>query len=221
MSDLQAEGASPTRISPARPSSINPLVWARWLYDWTLSWADHPYGFSALCALSMIEAIFFPIPPDVLLIALVLGSRTRWFKFALGCTIASILGGLIGYAVGAFAWQGLEPIFYDYIPGFTAAKFESYQASYNEHGFWVVFTAGFTPIPFKVITISAGVFSTNLPIFVVASLLSRGARFFLVAWLLQRYGEPIRERIEKHFNILTLVFTALLIGGVALLKYLH
>ena len=197
-----------------------PLGWVRRLYDWTLSWAKTPYGFVALCALSFIEAIFFPIPPDVLLIALTLGARPKWFKFALGCTVASVVGGLVGYSVGSYAWSGLEPVFYQYIPGFTEVKFEKIRALYAEYDFWVVFTAGFTPIPFKVITVSAGVCSINLPVFVIASALSRGARFFLVAWLLQRYGEPIQAFIEKRFNLLTLIFTCLLIGGFALVKLL-
>ena len=221
MSQLDSPEANPppsSGIEASRPSG--PLSWVRRLYDWTLSWADTPHGFLALCLLSFIEAIFFPIPPDVLLIALTLGARAQWFKFALGCTVASVIGGLIGYSLGAYSWEPLAPIFYDHIPGFTAAKFEKIRTLYADYDFWVVFTAGFTPIPFKVITVSAGVCAINLPIFVIASALSRGARFFLVAWLLRKYGEPIRTFIERRFNLLTLVATALLVGGFALLKLL-
>ena len=206
--------------SQSKSNAKGPLGLIRKLYDWTLAWAQTPHGFLALCLLSFIEAIFFPIPPDVLLIALVLGARQKWFKFALGCMIASVVGGLVGYAAGAYSWEALAPIFYNYIPGFTEHKFEKIRDLYDQYDFWVVFTAGFTPIPFKVITVSAGVCSINLPVFIIASALSRGARFMLVAWLLNRYGEPIRAFIERKFNVLTLVFTALLIGGFALIKLL-
>ena len=218
---LNESQTNPSTVSSQTNSvAKGPLAWIRQLYDWTLAWAETPHGFLALFLLSFIEAIFFPIPPDVLLIALVLGARQKWFKFALGCMLASVMGGLVGYAVGAYSWEALAPIFYDYIPGFTEHKFEKIRALYDQYDFWVVFTAGFTPIPFKVITVSAGVCSINLPIFVIASALSRGARFMLVAWLLNHYGEPIREFIERKFNVLTIIFTALLIGGFALVKLL-
>lgn len=204
--------------SPSTSVGSGPLSWPRRLYDWTLSWADHPYGFAALCVLALVEAVIFPIPPDVLLIALVLGARERWFRLALGCTLASMAGGLIGYGLGSAAWSSLSEFFYHYIPGFTEAKFQTIEARYQEYDFLVVFTAGFTPIPYKIITVSAGVCKINLFIFMIASVISRGARFFLVAWLLKRYGEPIREFIERRFNILTLGFTVLLIGGFLLLK---
>ena len=205
-------------LQTQKSRSISPLSWVRRLYDWTLCWAETPHGLLALCILSFVEAIFFPIPPDVLLIALTLGAREKWFKFALGCTIASVIGGLVGYMLGAFAWGSIEPFFYTYIPGFTNQKFEMIRSHYQNYDFWVVFTAGFTPIPFKVITVSAGACDINLPIFVIASALSRGARFFLVAWLLKRYGAPIRLFIERKFNLLTLIATALIIAGFALLK---
>ena len=208
------------KTSSLPPAGTGPLSWPRRLYDWTLSWADHPYGFVALCVLSLIEAIFFPIPPDVLLIALVLGARSHWFRLALGCTLASMTGGLIGYGLGWAAWTSLSAYFFQYIPGFTPEKFQNIEALYQQYDFWVVFTAGFTPIPFKIITVSAGVCKINLLIFMIASVISRGARFFLVAWLLRCYGEPIREFIERRFNILTLLFTSLLIGGFLILKVL-
>ena len=204
--------------SSSSTSPSGPLGWIRSLYDWVLSWADTPHGLTALIGLAFIESIFFPIPPDVLLIALVLGARQNWFKFALGCTLASALGGCLGYWVGLEMWTELSGSFYQYVPGFTEHKFQKIQGYYQDWGFWVVFTAGFTPIPYKVITISAGSFEINFLIFFVASILSRGARFFLVAYLLHRYGEPIREWIEKRFNLLSLLFMGLLIGGFVLLK---
>jgi membrane protein YqaA with SNARE-associated domain len=206
-------------VERAAPSPSGPLGWVRRLYDWVLHWADTPYGYSALIGLSLIEAIFFPIPPDILLIALVLGARSQWFKFALGCTIASVLGGLIGYGLGYGVWASLADVFYQYVPGFSPEKFNRISALYDEYGFWVVFTAGFTPIPFKVITVTAGVCQINLAIFIFASALSRGARFFLVSWLLHRYGDPVKTFIDRRFNQLTLLFMALLIGGFMLLKF--
>lgn len=214
----QIEGSAPAEGARSTQSARGPLSWVRALYDWVLSWADTPYGLSALAVLSFIESIFFPIPPDVLLIALVLGARERWLRLALTCTIASVAGGLVGYGLGAFLWENLAGTFYQWVPGFTELKFQRIQALYQSYDFWVVFTAGFTPIPFKVITVSAGACAINLPIFVIASLVSRGARFFLVAWLLKRYGAPVRAFIERRFNLLTLLFTALLIGGFLLLK---
>ena len=208
-----------TTTAPDQTSSDKRLIdLPRRIYDWTLSWADHPYGFAALCTLALVEAIIFPIPPDVLLIALVLGARARWFRLALGCTVASALGGMIGYGIGFTAWAHLSDFFFSYV--FSEDKFKLIESLYNEYDFWIVFTAGFTPIPFKVITISAGVYKLNLFTFLIASLISRGARFFLVAWLLQRYGEPIREFIERRFNVLTLVFMVLLVGGALLIKLL-
>ena len=211
-------------IDSASPSSSDhspsgPLGWIRRLYDWVLHWADTPYGLSALVALSFIEAIFFPIPPDVLLIALVLGARQSWFKFAVACTVASALGGCVGYWIGLEMWTQLADTFFHYVPGFTEYKFQKIQSLYQKWDFWVVFTAGFTPIPYKVITISAGSFKVNFLIFFIASILSRGARFFLVSYLLHRYGEPIRGWIEKRFNLLSILFMALLIGGFVLIKW--
>ena len=214
----QAEELAPREDSQGVQNARGPLSWVRSLYDWVLSWADTPYGLSALAVLSFIESIFFPIPPDVLLIALVLGARERWLRLALTCTIASVAGGLVGYGLGAFLWENLAGTFYQWVPGFTEVKFQRIQALYQSYDFWVVFTAGFTPIPFKVITVSSGACSINLPIFLIASLVSRGARFFLVAWLLRRYGAPVRAFIERQFNLLTILFTALLIGGFLLLK---
>ncbi|MEZ4464466.1 MAG: YqaA family protein [bacterium] len=195
-----------------RPNAI------RRLYDWVLRWAWTPHGQIALAVLSFAEASFFPIPPDVLLIALVLGARERWLRLALICSVASIAGGLAGYAIGWGLWAAVDQWFYAYVPGFTPEKFGKVADLYREWDFWVVFVAGFTPIPYKIITITAGVFSLNLPMFIVASAVSRSARFFLVAWLLHRYGEPIKGFIDRRFNLLAIAFTVLLIGGFVLIK---
>lgn len=190
----------------------------RRLYNWVLSWADSPYGLAALAIISFAEASFFPIPPDVLLIALVLGDRDKWMKVALVCSFASVAGAIAGYAIGAGLWSAVDQYFYSYVPGFTPEKFSYVEGLYNEYSFWVVFAAGFTPIPFKVITVTAGAFALNIPMFLLASTLSRSARFFLVAFLLHRYGEPIHKFIDKWFNLLAIAFTVLLIGGFVLLK---
>lgn len=201
--------------APAAATS-NPV---KRLYDWVLHWAETPYGVPVLGCLAFIESVFFPVPPDVLLIALVLGSRARWFRLALVCSLASVVGGLVGYSVGYALWGAVSSLFFSYVPGFSPARFERVQALYEQWNFWIVFTAGFTPIPYKLITVSAGVFKVNVVMFAIASAVSRSARFFLVAWLLQRYGAPIKDFIDRRFNLLAMVFTVLLVGGFAVLKY--
>ena len=190
----------------------------RRLYDWVLHWADTPYGIPALAALSFAESSFFPIPPDVLLIALVLGAPSRWFRIAAVCSVASVVGGICGYGIGIGLWHVVQGFFFDHIPGFTPDVFAHVRDLYEQWNFKLVFVAGFTPLPYKVITITAGVAEINFPIFVLASALSRSARFFLVAALLRRFGEPIRSFIDRYFNILSIVFVVLLLGGFVLLK---
>jgi membrane protein YqaA with SNARE-associated domain len=199
----------------------------RQLYDWVLKWAETPWGPMALFVLAFAESSFFPVPPDVLLIPLVLGARNKAFRFALICTTGSVLGALAGYAIGYFLWwktsnefSGLASFFFDTIPGFTHKIFYDVKALYDQYDFWIVFTAGFTPIPYKVFTISGGAFKIGLPMFIIASVISRGARFFLVAWLIWKFGPQIKSFIDKYFNLLALAFTVLLIGGFILIKYL-
>ncbi len=194
------------------------MKWIRTIYDWVLGWADSKYGVVALAVLSFAEASFFPIPPDVLLIALCIGMRKRAWWFASVCAVASLFGGALGYLIGWGFWEATDTLFYTYIPGFSEEKFNMVGELYDAYDFWVVFVAAFTPIPYKVITIAAGVFQINFPMFMVASLVGRSARFFLVAGLIYKFGEPIRNFIDKWFNILVVVFTVLLIGGFILLK---
>lgn len=194
------------------------MSWIRRLYDWVLSWADTRYGVTALAVLALAEASVFPIPPDVLLIALCLGNRLRWARLALVCTVASILGGMAGYAIGWGVWTVVDTFFFTYIPGFTVEQFERVGRLYEDWNFWIVFVAAFTPIPYKVITISAGVFGINFPLFLFASIVGRAARFYLVAILLYWYGEPIRDFIDRRFNLLTVVFAILLVGGFYVIK---
>lgn len=203
------------------------MKFVRNIYDWVLSWAESKYGPLALFILAFAESSFFPIPPDVLLIALAIGATQKSFRFALNCTIASVLGALAGYSIGHFAWisgsgefTSFANFFFTHIPGFTHELYEKIKIMYQEWDFWVIFTAGFTPIPYKVFTITSGVFDINLLMFILASIISRGARFFLIAFLIWKYGATIKAFIDKYFNMLAIGFTVLLIGGFVLIKYL-
>lgn len=197
------------------------------LYNWVLGWAETPFGAFALFLLAFAESVFFPIPPDVLLIALALGSQTKSFRFALNCTLGSVMGAFVGYGLGYYTWisasgefTAFANFFFNNIPGFTVSLYESIRTLFNEWDFWIIFTAGFTPIPYKVFTVTAGAFQINLLMFFIASVVSRGARFFLVAWLIWRFGPSIKQFIEKYFNTLAMGFTGLLIGGFVLIKYI-
>ncbi len=203
------------------------MNWVKKLYDWVLAWAESPYGPIALFILAFIESIFFPIPPDILLIALALGNSKKSFRLALNCSVGSVLGATIGYALGHYAWvassgefTGFANFFFHNIPGFTVEMYGRIALLFEKWNFWVIFTAGFTPIPYKVFTITAGVFQINFFMFIIASIISRSARFFLVAWLIWKYGPNIKGFIDKYFNWLALGFTVCLIGGFVLIKYL-
>lgn len=193
----------------------------RRLYDWVLSWAETPYGVPALGLLAFAEASFFPVPPDVLLIALCLAIPTKSYRFALVASLGSVAGGMLGYLIGWSAWDALSPYFFQYVPGFSAEGFAQVKALFDQYDFWTVFAAGFTPIPYKIFTIAAGAFQINFPVFAIASLVSRGLRFFLVAALFYYLGRPARELIEKYFNLLTILFLVLLVGVLLLIKFLH
>ena len=198
----------------------------RRLYDWVLHWAETPYGGWALFILSFAESSFFPVPPDVLLAPLTLGARRKWWKFALSCSIASVLGAVFGFAIGYFLWWGvsgeftpLAGFFFEHIPGFDREVFNAMHDKYEKYNFWIVFTAGFTPIHFKVITITAGAFRVNFVVFVIASAVSRSARFFLVSALFWKFGPTVKPFIDRYFNWLCLLFLILLVGGFAVVKY--
>ena len=195
------------------------------MYDWVLSWSEKPSAQLVLFLLAFAESSFFPIPPDVLLIPLVLGFRKKWFRLALMVTIGSTLGGAFGYYIGHFLWysgtqySSLAHFFFNNVPGFTIERFQDMAGKYELYGFWIVFAAGFTIIPYKIFTVSSGAFNLNFITFMIASGISRGARFFLVAFLLQRFGEPIKEFIDKYFNWLAIALTLLLIGGFIVIKH--
>ena len=203
------------------------MKWIKDLYNWVLKWSNSKYGPLMLFVMAFAEASFFPIPPDVLLIPLALGLKTKAFRFAFICSIGSVLGAILGYFIGSFLWWGgvnefswLAHLFFFFFSGFTPEIFYSIQSKYEIWNFWVVFTAGFTPIPFKVITISAGAFDINFILFVIASTLSRSARFFLLSALIWKFGEPMRNFIDKYFNLLAIIFMTLLIGSFVLIKYI-
>jgi membrane protein YqaA with SNARE-associated domain len=198
--------------------SRNPF---RRLYDWMLSWAHHKSGPAALFGISFAESSVFPIPPDPLLLALALGRPKRALVFGAICTAGSILGGMLGYALGWFVWDVVGDFFFLHVPGVTPESFATVQAWYIRWGFWAVFLAGFTPLPYKVFTLASGVFQISFPVFLLASSISRGARFFLVSGLVYLYGRPIQQFIDRHFNRLAWAFGVLLVAGFLSLRFLR
>lgn len=188
------------------------------LYDWMLSWGESRWGAWALFFFAMAESSFFLIPPDVLLIALCVGATKKSFRFGAICLVGSIVGAIIGYYIGYFLWQtpsgeytALANFFFEHV--FSVESFQSVGDLYEKYNFWIVFTAGFTPLPYKLFTISGGLFHINFVMFLLASIVSRGLRFFLIAALIWKFGAPIKKFIDKYFNLLAIVFTVLLIGS--------
>jgi len=192
----------------------------RKVYDWVLQWAETPYGPLALFLLALAESSFFPVPPDPLLIVLCLGAIKKSWRFALYTSLASIIGGVIGYLIGFGVWEAVDSFFFKYVPGFTEDLFQKVMANFHQYGFWYVFSAGFTPIPYKVFTIASGVFKLNFFLFLIASTLSRSLRFFLVAGLFRKFGPRVKDFIDRYFNLLTLLFFLLLFGGFLIIKFL-
>ena len=204
-------------------------------YDWTLAWAYRPSASAALFAISFFESIIFPIPPDVLLIPLVLGNRRKWVRYALLCSVASVLGAVAAYLIGWLAWAHIDTYAYGWFgwAGLTEDNFDKLAKEvagkdYRVWVFWTVFTAGVTVLPFKVFNIFAGMFGTSTQAvnpamffvwFLGAATVSRSLRFFLVAVLMRIFGPKITPFIEKYFNWVALLFAALLIGGFVVIKY--
>lgn len=187
------------------------------LYRWVLSWADHPQATWALFALAFAESSFFPIPPDVLLIALCLGRPERSIWYAGVATVGSVTGGLAGYAIGSFLFESVgRPIFEFYG---LMERYAEVQSLYRRYDVWAVGIAGFTPIPFKAFTVTAGAFHISLAGFTAAAAISRGLRFTLVAWALKRWGKPARAFLDRHLGVLSVAFVILLIGGFVLLEW--
>jgi len=194
------------------------MKYIRKLYDWVLAWAYTPYGTMALFVLAFTESSIFPIPPDVLLLALCLGNPKRSFLFALICSVSSVIGGLFGYLIGHYFWYAVGDFFLKYV--FSIEFFTRVQQLYDHNAFLAVFISGFTPIPYKVFTIAAGVFDINLLVFASASILGRSLRFFIVATLIYKLGAPVKNIIEKYFGLFTILFGILLIAGFVVVKFL-
>ena len=187
----------------------------RRLYDWTMGLASGSRAIAALCVVAFAESSFFPIPPELLLIPLILSNRSKAFQIASYATIASVLGGYFGYGIGYFAYTAVEP----HLSAGFIDKVDWFSEQYNTYGAWVVFMAGITPFPYKIITIASGVTHLDLGIFTIASVLARGARFLLIAGLLWKWGDPMKVWIEKNLGWLSVVCFLLLIGGFMLIKF--
>ena len=188
------------------------------LYNWTLSLARHPNALVALALVSFLESSVFPIPPDVLMIGMIIAQPNRAFVIALVATVSSVAGGLAGYWIGQEAFETLgRPILKFYG---KESYFSEFQTRYNEWGAWAVLIAGVTPFPYKVITILSGATGLSLTVFMVASVIARALRFFLVAFLLWKFGNPIRDFIERRLGLVFTIFVGLLLGGFVLVRYL-
>lgn len=200
----------PVDQTVAGKSKSKPHIIRR-LYDWVLELADHPHAQPALFLIAFAESTIFPIPPDVLLLAMAVAAPTKALRYAFICTAGSIAGGIVGYLIGWGLWGQLDTLFYQYIPGFTEEKFALMANKFAENTFLTIFTAGFTPIPFKIFTITAGAALVPFMAFLIGAAISRAARFFILASLIRLFGAGIKDWIDRYFNILTIAGTALLI----------
>jgi membrane protein YqaA with SNARE-associated domain len=190
----------------------------RRLYDWVIRLAGHPRAIPILGVVSFLESSFFPIPPDVMLIPMVLANRDKAFRIALVCTVCSVLGGLLGYAIGYYFFETIgEWVVKTY--GLQSGL-AAFRAGFAEYGIWIILIKGLTPIPYKLVTIASGAAHFDLFTFVWASIVTRGVRFFVVAALLWKFGEPIRAFIEKRLTLVTWLFLIALVGGFVVLHYL-
>ena len=197
--------------------SLNPFTWVRSLYDWVVGLSERPNAVRTLFVIAFAESSFFPIPPDVLLIPLAIGVPRRALRFAALCTVGSSLGALVGYFLGLEFYEAIG----QRIVAFYSAgeQYERVQALYQRWDVVAIALAGFTPIPFKIFTITAGVFKINLITFTIVVLLSRGARFFLLGGLIWRFGPSIRNFVDRYFNLLVILFSILLVGGFLIVRY--
>lgn len=197
-------------------SYFNRMV--RKVYDWMLAMSASPNAMWFLALVAFAESSFFPIPPDIMLIPMVLAMPAKAWRIAAVATVSSVLGGYFGYGIGVFFFDLIaKPIlsFYGYMQ-----QFDVFKDYYHQLGAWIVFGAGITPFPYKVITIASGVVHLDLVTFTIASVIARGMRFYLVAWLLKKYGARMKIFIEKHLGMLSILFLILLIGGFVAIKYL-
>lgn len=190
--------------------------YVRRLKEWVESYAEKPYAEWALFVIAFVESSFFPIPPDVLLIAMAVVIPKKAFRYALICSVGSVLGGVFGYFIGYVFFETIgQPILHFYG---AMGHYENVRVLYEEHAFWAILAAGFTPIPYKVFTIAAGAFEVSLSTLIIASIIGRSGRFFLVGGLFYFFGAPIKKFIDKYFEILTVVFLVLLVGGFVVIR---
>ena len=190
----------------------------RGLYDWCIAAASKPYATWLLGVISFLESSIFPVPPDVMLIPMAIARPERAYLYATILTVTSVLGGLLGYAIGALLYDSVGAWviqLYGY-----GSKVEAFRAAYNQYGAWIILGKGFTPIPYKIVTITSGFAGYNIFLFVVFSIITRGARFFLLAFLLHRYGPQAREIIEKRLGFWVTIFAVVLVGGIVAALYL-
>lgn len=192
----------------------------RRLYDWVLSWADSPRGTQGLAVISFAESSFFPIPPDVLQIALSVAKPRLSFFYATVSAVASVAGGVFGWFLGAGLWHLMEPWFFGYVPGFSAQKFEHVKSLYQGNAFLAIFAAAFTPIPYKIFTIAAGACSVPLGTLVVASALGRSLRFFMVATVTFFFGPTAKKVLDRYLEPATILLGMAIIAGFVAVKFL-
>jgi membrane protein YqaA with SNARE-associated domain len=198
---------------------LDPRRWIRGLYDWTLRWSETPWALTALAVIAALESSFFPIPPDVLLIAIVAARQDRWLRAAALCSLGSVVGAVVGYAIGAAFMATLGQAIVDFYQ--AQAAWDQVVALYTgEWGVWFLAAAAFTPLPYKVATIAAGATAMPLGPFILVSIVGRSARFLLVAAILRIFGAPVRRTLEKHFDLATLIFLVLLVGGFVVIRLL-
>lgn len=194
-----------------------PRRWMRRAYYWVVGWAEKPQAEKALAGLSFAESSFFPIPPDPLLIAIVTARPKKWLRFATITTVASVLGGILGYIIGAAAISAVMPIIIQV--GYEDA-YKSAVEWFANYGAFAVVVAGFTPIPYKIFTIAGGAAGMSIPLFLIGSIIGRGGRFYLVAFLMQHFGRRYKDKIEKYIDVLGIAFVLLLVLGFVLIKYI-
>jgi membrane protein YqaA with SNARE-associated domain len=187
------------------------------LYQWTMRQAAGPRAVPALAVVSFAESSFFPIPPDVMLVPMCLADRARAFKFAMVCTVSSVAGGVLGYLIGFFLYEAVGRAIVT-LYGLEAG-FDAYQRAFAQWGLWIILIKGLTPIPYKIVTIASGVAAFDPLVFIAASIVTRGARFYMEAALLWRFGTPIRAFLERRLNQLTWLFLIALVGGFVAVRY--
>ena len=209
-----------TPASPPQDATARRPGMVKSLYLWVLHWADTPYGTPALFALSFAESSFFPVPPDVLQIALSISKPRRSFYYATVSGVGSVLGGLLGWFIGYALWSSLGGFFTSYVPGCSPENIDYVGALYRDNAFLAIFGAAFSPIPYKVFTISAGIFSAYVPIgtLIAASALGRFSRFYAVALCIYLFGPGVKNLLDKYFGLATLIFFILLVGGFVVIK---